>query len=126
MEPAERAERRKQARQEAKARKEARAKEEAKVKAETANPEAVSEEDVQKKEGDSESDNKAKADTPEHGVSVAKEAADVSAKRERETEDAAESEEEMDDTPPMYRQARGLFLKPEVRYSTSLPLPCYR
>ncbi|CAM9543146.1 unnamed protein product [Ectocarpus sp. 6 AP-2014] len=113
LEPAERAERRKQARQEAKARKEARAKEEAKVKAETANPEAVSEEDVQQKEGDSDSD-KAKADTPDHGVSVAKEAADVSAKRERETEDAAESEEEMDDTPPMYRQARGLFLKPEV------------
>ncbi|CAM9679216.1 unnamed protein product [Laminaria digitata] len=95
LEPAERAEKRKQARQEAKSRKEARAKEEAKAKADSTNE-------------DKEADTKQE---PSDGAEGSKTPA---AKRERETENGEDSEEELDDTPPMYRLARGLFLKPEV------------
>lgn len=96
LEPAERAEKRKQARLEAKLRKEARAKEEAKVKAETAKEE------------------KKEAETKQEASDVAEESKTPAAKRERETDKGEDSEEELDETPPMYRQARGLFLKPEV------------
>eukprot|EP00904_Undaria_pinnatifida_P004618 jgi/Undpi1/14157/HiC_scaffold_9.g03808.m1 len=95
LEPAERAEKRKQARLEAKLRKEARAKEEAKVKAETAKEE------------------KKEAETKQEASDVAEESKTPAAKRERETDKGEDSEEELDETPPMYRQARGLFLKPE-------------
>lgn len=95
LEPSERAEKRKQVRQEAKLRKEARAKEEAKIKVDTTTEEK-------------------EADTKPEANDVAEESKTSAAKRERETEKGEDSEEELDDTPPMYRQARGLFLKPEV------------
>lgn len=114
LEPSERAEKRKQAKQEAKARKEARAKEEAKMKADTAKAEAeAAERGGEKKEA--EDGAKAEIETLEEPRGVVEEGAASSAKRERETDDGLEDEEELDDTPPMYRQARALFLKPEAR-----------
>lgn len=76
-------------------RKEARAKEEAKLKVNTSTGEK-------------------KADTKQEASNVVEESKTSAAKRERETEKGEDSEEDLDDTPPMYRQARGLFLKPEV------------
>ncbi|CAM9269597.1 unnamed protein product [Scytosiphon promiscuus] len=113
LEPSERAEKRKQARQEAKARKEARANEEAKAKGDVAQSEAnIGDEDEGRAlENDAKVDNA----TEEHAEQVAAEGVDALAKRNRETDEGPESEEEIDDTPPMYRQARGLFLKPEVQ-----------
>ncbi len=110
LEPSERAEKRKQARKEAKARKESRAKEEAKMKAEFAKPEV--EEHGGETKGDGDDGAKADSGTTD---GTAEEGTDAPAKREREPDGGQESEEELDDTPPMYRQARGLFLKPEVR-----------
>lgn len=115
LEPSERAEKRKQARQEAKARKEVRAKEEAKIKAEIAAKSEVADEDAQNK-GDATKDvAKTETEKKEQTGGVAEECTDAPVKREREADKDTESDEELDDTPPMYRQARGLFLKPEVR-----------
>lgn len=120
LEPSERAEKRKQAKQEAKARKEARAKEEAKMKADIAKSEAT--EEVGEKKENAEDSPKVESGTSEEAKGVDEEGAGSSAKREREreTDDGLEDEEELDDTPPMYRQARGLFLKPEVRIAFML------
>lgn len=60
--------------------------------------------------GDSKKDDKTKKKET-YGVG---EGNGVSIKRQREPEKEEENEEEIDDTPPMYRLARGLFLKPEV------------
>lgn len=114
LEPSERAEKRKQARQEAKARKEARAKEEAKMKAEIVAKSEVADEDAQNKGGITKDVAKTETEKKEETDSVAEEGTEASVKREREAEKDIESDEELDDTPPMYRQARGLFLKPEV------------
>ena len=54
------------------------------------------------------------ADTKQEMSDGAEESKTPAAKREREMDNDEDSEEELDDTPPMYRQARGLFLKPEV------------
>lgn len=113
LEPSERAEKRKQAKEEAKARKEARAKEETKAKEEAAKSEANTEDE--EKSDSLEDDRKVDGVTEEPAAKATEEGKDASAKRDRETNEGPESEEEVDDTPPMYRQARGLFLKPEVQ-----------
>lgn len=111
LEPSERVEKRKQAKQEAKARKEARAKEEAKAKEENANSEAN---DDKEKGLSLEDDAKPPNAAEEPAEKVTEKGTDASAKRDREIDEGPESEEDVDDIPPMYRQARGLFLKPEV------------
>eukprot|EP00903_Cladosiphon_okamuranus_P016676 g15377.t1 len=115
LEPSERTEKRKQMRQEAKARKEARAREEAKMKADNNKAEAEAAEGRAEKKEEAENGTKGETMASEKPKGVVEEGADSSAKRERETDDGLEEEEEeLDDTPPMYRQARALFLKPEV------------
>lgn len=92
LEPSERAEKRRRARQEAKARKEARAKE--------SNEEATETNEVVEKKNDVEEtkDSTGSASPSKRG-------------REEEKDDCVD---EPDNTPPMYRQARALFLNPEV------------
>lgn len=58
----------------------------------------------------------AETEKKEQTGGVAEEGTEASAKREREADSDLESDEELDDTPPMYRQARGLFIKPEVSF----------
>lgn len=69
-------------------------------------------EDGRETKGDADKGSKADSGAT---AGIAEEGTDSPAKREREPDGDQESEEELDDTPPMYRQARGLFLKPEVR-----------
>lgn len=92
LEPSERAEKRARARQEVKARKEAREKE--------LNEKATEGNKVTEKKND---------------VDETKDSTDTASpsKRVRE-EDKDDCVDEADDTPPMYRQARALFLNPEV------------
>ena len=75
---------------------------------------AKSEVDKEDGEAKGDADDGAKVGT-EKTDGIAEEGTDAPAKREREPDGDHESEDELDDTPPMYRQARGLFLKPEVR-----------
>lgn len=116
LEPSERVEKRKQARQEAKERKETRAKEEAKRKADTAKSEVTEEGG-----GNEEDVEDAETEQSEETKRGDEEGADSSSKRERDTDDGLEDEEELDDTPPMYRQARALFIKPEARMTFTFP-----
>lgn len=135
LEPVERAENRKQAKEKARERKEARATEEAKPRENSTKEETIDDTGSQNEHGGSDGDvtketessstvaEKEKGvDDPKKGGKAKKEETDgvvgegndSSIKRQREPEKEEESEEEMDDTPPMYRLARGLFLKPEV------------
>lgn len=91
LEPSERAEKRARARQEAKARKEARAKE--------SNEKATEGNEVIEKKND---------------VDETKKSTDTASPSKRGREEDKDDVDEADDTPPMYRQARALFLKPEV------------
>ena len=90
------------------------------MKAENAKSEATVEEGEEKEEGKKTRDGE-KMEEAEDGIQeesetskgtkgAVEEGADSSAKRERETDGDLEDEEELDDTPPMYRQARALFL----------------
>lgn len=56
---------------------------------------------------------KKESELKDHTNGVAEEASDASAKRAREMDNGGENDD-LDSTPPMYRQARGLFLQPEV------------
>lgn len=114
LEPSERAEKRKQAKMEAKARKEARAKEGAKKTGAAKEEEVADDGDVKKEIVPENKDEKRESDANRKENGVAEKVSNTPPKRERDTEDGNDSEEEIDDTPPMYRQARELFLKPEV------------
>lgn len=122
LETSERIKKRKAMRQEAKARMEARAKDEAKVDVKQSETDAPKKEDEtdggkEEDEGAAPRDESAKGNGTNNGdeKNDENEGDDPKGKRPREKIDQEEEEEELEETPPMYRQARGLFLAPEVK-----------